>query len=168
MSKLGLDVEKANDFISTRIDEVKNCLSDLLRVCSYGHFQFTDHIAAAREMLASIGEVHSAYNSTEIIKVHKIPCKFVDLSGWKTNESLELYDKIKRSFEGLDFSKGLVVATGYAKCRGGLMKNFDRGYSEMTFSAIAVCTGANEGVIHKEFHLSSADPNLLGSSKVKV
>ena len=33
----------------------------------------------------------------------------------------------------------------------------------MTFSRIAVLTGAYEAVIHKEFHLSSADPRLVGA-----
>ena len=42
------------------------------------------------------------------------------------------------------------------------MASFNRGYSEMTFSRIAVLTGAAEAVIHKEFHLSSADPRLVG------
>src|SRR5690625_7583517 len=43
------------------------------------------------------------------------------------------------------------------------MGSFDRGYSEMTFSRIAVVTGAKEAIIHKEFHLSSADPRLVGA-----
>ena len=32
----------------------------------------------------------------------------------------------------------------------------------MTFSRLAVITSASEAVIHKEFHLSSADPRLVG------
>ena len=42
------------------------------------------------------------------------------------------------------------------------MSTFDRGYSEMTFSRTAVLTQAREAIIHKEFHLSSADPGLVG------
>jgi aspartate kinase len=42
------------------------------------------------------------------------------------------------------------------------MREFDRGYSEVTFSKIAVAVKADEAVIHKEFHLSSADPNIVG------
>jgi aspartate kinase len=42
------------------------------------------------------------------------------------------------------------------------MSLFNRGYSEMTFSRIAVLTEAQEAIIHKEFHLSSADPRLVG------
>jgi aspartate kinase len=46
------------------------------------------------------------------------------------------------------------------------MNTFDRGYSEITFAQIAAATGAREAIIHKEFHLSSADPNLVGADKV--
>lgn len=47
------------------------------------------------------------------------------------------------------------------------MREFDRGYSEVTFSRIAALTSAREAIIHKEFHLSSADPKLVGADKVK-
>ena len=46
------------------------------------------------------------------------------------------------------------------------MKTYDRGYSEMTFSRMAVISKAAEAVIHKEYHLSSADPRLVGADKV--
>src|SRR5690606_31928709 len=42
-----------------------------------------------------------------------------------------------------------------------------RGYTEMTFSRIAVVTGAREAIIHKEFHLSSADPRLVGVGRAR-
>ena len=45
------------------------------------------------------------------------------------------------------------------------MREFDRGYSEVTFSKIAVEVKADEAVIHKEYHLSSADPNIVGVEK---
>ena len=45
------------------------------------------------------------------------------------------------------------------------MREFDRGYSEVTFSKVAVEVKADEAVIHKEFHLSSADPNIVGIEK---
>ena len=56
----------------------------------------------------------------------------------------------------------MIVATGYTKGTEGIMREFDRGYSEVTFSKIAVEVRPAEAVIHKEFHLSSADPNLVG------
>lgn len=60
------------------------------------------------------------------------------------------------------FPNQLPVVTGYAHSEDGLMSSFDRGYSEMTFSRLAVLTQAQEAIIHKEFHLSSADPRLVG------
>jgi len=42
------------------------------------------------------------------------------------------------------------------------MREFDRGYSEVTFSKVAVELDADEAIIHKEFHLSSADPEIVG------
>ena len=62
----------------------------------------------------------------------------------------------------------MPIATGYAKCAEGIMNRFDRGYSEITFSKIAVITDAFEGIIHKEFHLSTGDPKLMGADKVKI
>jgi aspartate kinase len=48
------------------------------------------------------------------------------------------------------------------------MTRFDRGYSEITFSKIAVLTHAREGIIHKEYHLCTGDPKLIGTDKVQI
>jgi aspartate kinase len=57
----------------------------------------------------------------------------------------------------------MPIVTGYAQCAEGLMREYDRGYSEVTFSCLAAQTAARrEAIIHKEFHLSSADPKLVG------
>ena len=97
-----------------------------------------------------------------------INAHFVDLTGWKDNKNLPFDEKVKSSFEGIEFVETLCVATGYTKCTEGLMETFDRGYSEITFSKIACVTGAAEGIIHKEFHLCSGDPNLVGLDKVEI
>jgi len=47
------------------------------------------------------------------------------------------------------------------------MREFDRGYSEVTFSKVAVLLQANEAVIHKEYHLCSCDPLIVGEDKVR-
>ena len=166
--KNGLDLVAADKFVDERIEGTKNCLLDLQRLCSYGHFQLSDYLPVVRELLSSIGEAHSAYNSVEILKSKGINSHFADLTGWKDTETLPFSEKIKRSFQNIDYSKTLTIATGYTKCSEGLMKTFDRGYSEITFSKIACVTGAKEGIIHKEFHLSSADPNLVGLDKVAI
>ncbi|MEO1960118.1 MAG: aspartate kinase, partial [Paracoccus sp. (in: a-proteobacteria)] len=49
----------------------------------------------------------------------------------------------------------------------GMVKLYDRGYTEVTFSRIGALTQAKEAIIHKEFHLSSADPKLVGDDKVR-
>jgi len=113
-------------------------------------------------MLASIGEAHSAWNTTQLLQRDGIDAKFVDLTAWQTDKHVPLDERIKRAFEEIDLSKQLPIVTGYAHSDDGLMSMFDRGYSEMTFSRIAVLTEANEAIIHKEFHLSSADPRLVG------
>jgi aspartate kinase len=62
----------------------------------------------------------------------------------------------------------VVVVTGYTKGVEGIMREFDRGYSEVTFSKVAVELKAAEAVIHKEFHLSSADPVLVGAQNAII
>lgn len=168
LKELGLDVTVANSFIHDRINGIKNCLEDLSSLCSYGHFQLSDYLLAVRELLSSIGEAHSAFNSVEILKAKGINAHFADLTGWKDNQNLPFDEKVRKSFEGIELSKTLCVATGYTKCTEGLMETFDRGYSEITFSKIACVTGAAEGIIHKEFHLCSGDPNLVGLDKVEI
>jgi aspartate kinase len=165
---LGLPVGSCDEHIAERVQGIKSCLNDLKRLCSYGHFHVEDYLPAVRELLASIGEYHSAFNSVEILRAKGIKAELADLSGWKTNESHSLDDKIKAVFSVIDIANTLTIATGYTKCREGLMQTFDRGYSEITFSKIATITEAAEGVIHKEFHLSSGDPNIIGVDKVSV
>lgn len=168
LANIGLPVAACDEHIAERVKGIKSCLNDLKRLCSYGHFQFEEFLPAIREMLASVGEYHSAYNSVEILNARKIKADLADLSGWKSNESLTLDDKISSVFSTIDIANTLTIATGYTKCREGLMQTFDRGYSEITFSKIATITNASEGIIHKEFHLSSGDPNIIGVDKVSV
>jgi aspartate kinase len=120
---------------------------------------------AAREILASLGEAHSAWNSVNILNNNQINATFIDLCGFNDNETLTIDQRIHKAFQGIDFSKTLCIATGYTKGIEGIMRAFDRGYSEVTFSKIAVDVHADEAVIHKEFHLSSADPKIVGIEK---
>ncbi len=158
--------EKANQFIGQRLDETEQCLNDLERVCQHGHFALSAHLMTVREMLASLGEAHSAWNMAELLKRDGVNAQFVDLTGWNTDKHFTLDEGIAKAFEGVDLDNTLPVATGYAHCSEGLMKSFDRGYSEMVFSRIAVLTDAREAIIHKEYHLSSADPRLVGENNV--
>lgn len=153
---------KANDFINERIENAQKVLTNLQLLCSHGHFSIEDHLARVREMLASIGEAHSAWNMAQLLKRDGVNGVFVDLTAWQGGDDISLDERILRAFESLDLSSELPIVTGYAYSPEGLMSTFDRGYSEMTFSRIAVLSDAKEAVIHKEFHLSSADPRLVG------
>ncbi|WP_461518416.1 aspartate kinase [Porticoccus sp.] len=152
----------ANQFIGCRLEEAERCLADLKKLCQHGHFALEVHLATVREMLASIGEAHSAWNTAKLLQRDGINACFVDLTGWKTSRHMSLDERIEVAFQNLDLDTQLPIVTGYAHTEDGLMSSFDRGYSEMTFSRLAVITGAEEAVIHKEFHLSSADPRVVG------
>ncbi|TDG15781.1 aspartate kinase [Seongchinamella unica] len=157
-----ISMERANRFIEERLDSAESCLLDLQSLCKHGHFSLQSHLASVREMLASIGEAQSAWNTTQLLQRDGINACFVDLTGWQDDEHLALDTRINNALEGCDFANTLPIVTGYAHTDAGLMSTFDRGYTEMTFSRIAVVTGAREAIIHKEFHLSSADPALVG------
>lgn len=152
----------ANAFILQRLHDAENVLQDVENLCRHGHFSLSDYLQTIREMLASLGEIHSAYNTVQLLRLHGLNAVFVDLSGWSNDRHLPLDEQIQRAFADVDLDRELPITTGYCHTREGLMKAFDRGYSEMTFSRIAVVTGAREAIIHKEFHLSSADPRVVG------
>ena len=168
MGDAGLDIAAADEYVDQRIEGIRNCLRDICRICSYGHFHISEFLMAARELLSSVGEAHSAWNSVNILNNRGINSTLVDLTGWKDNEAKPFAEKIRAEFESVEYDKCISIATGYTKCKEGLMHTFDRGYSEITFSKIACVTGAREGIIHKEFHLSSGDPNLMGLDKVEI
>lgn len=159
---IGLDQEVADTFIKERISQSKNYLDSLSEVLASGYVNKSNILLAAREILASIGEAHSAFNSVNILQNRGINAHFTDLCGFHDSEYLTIDERIHKAFSGIDTSKTLPVATGYTKGTEGIMREFDRGYSEVTFSKIAVETRADEAVIHKEYHLSSADPNIVG------
>lgn len=155
-------LEEANNFLSERLSNAKQCLLDLQSLCQHGHFALEAHLATVREMLASIGEAHSAWNTAKLLQRDGINAVFVDLTGWRSNQHLSLDERILAAFHNIDLTTQLPIVTGYAHSKTGLMSSFDRGYSEMIFSRLAVLTQAKEAIIHKEFHLSSADPRLVG------
>jgi len=157
-----LALERANRFIEERLDSAESCLEDLQRLCKHGHFSLEDHLVTVREMLASIGEAQSAWNTAQLLQRDGINAQFIDLTGWQDNHHLSLDERVVKALGSCDVASVLPIVTGYAHTEEGLMSTFDRGYTEMTFSRIAVLTSAREAIIHKEFHLSSADPVLVG------
>ncbi|MGS4946471.1 aspartate kinase [Meridianimarinicoccus sp. RP-17] len=161
------DLQQAGDFVRDRIDGARNCLVDLQRLCSYGHFRMEEHLLKVRELLSGLGEAHSALVASLLLRRAGVNARLVDLTGWRDQRDVDLEERLQTAMEGVDTATEMPIVTGYAQCREGLMREFDRGYSEVTFSRLAAQIGADEAIIHKEFHLSSADPKLVGADKVR-
>jgi len=161
------DREVADAFVMERVEGIRNCLIDLHRLCSYGQFRLDEHLMKVREMLAGLGEAQSAHNTALLLRQRGINAVFIDLTGWRDDRPLTLEERIGEAFDKIDLSTTLPIVTGYANCADGMVKQFDRGYTEVTFSRIAARTGAAKAIIHKEFHLSSADPRTVGEDKVR-
>ena len=159
---LGLNITEADAFIEKRIQDAQTYLENLANILSSGYVSSEGILQAAREILASIGESHSAFNFTNILQHMGINATLVDLSGFNDHHSYTIDQRIKRDLQHIDFEKTICIVTGYAKGTEGIMREFDRGYSEVTFSKIAVAVKPEEAIIHKEYHLCTADPVLVG------
>jgi len=165
----GADRERADAFVRDRIEGARACLMDLQRLGSYGHFRISQQMMTVRELLSGLGEAHSAFVTTLLLQRHNVNARFVDLSGWRDSTNPKLADRLERAMAEIDLGSELPIVTGYAQCEEGLMKEYDRGYSEVVFAHLAAQTGAREAIIHKEFHLSSADPKIVGvDATVKI
>lgn len=159
---LGLDLAAADQFIEKHVLDAQVYLENLSGILASGYVNKEGILQAAREILASIGESHSAYVFTNILQRMGINATLVDLSGLYDHKSYTIDQRIKSAFKDIDFTKTICIATGYTKGTEGIMREFDRGYSEVTFSKIAVAVKAPEVIIHKEYHLCSADPVMVG------
>jgi aspartate kinase len=165
---LGLDLVVADVFLDKRMAALKGYLDSMRHVLASGYLRRENVLLAAREMLAAVGEAHSAFNSAAILTAKGVRARLLDLTGFDDDESLTMDERIHRSFTGIDLGRQLVVATGYTKGVEGIMREFDRGYSEVTFSKIAVELKPAEAIIHKEVHLSSADPEIVGAENTVI
>ena len=96
----GLDLKEARDFIRFRVDQAKTLLYSLGKVLASGYVNRTDIHLAAREILASIGEAHSGWNSVNILNNNGINARFIDLCGFNDNEPLTIDERIHREFKG--------------------------------------------------------------------
>lgn len=159
---LGLDLAVADAFVDERLGLAQTYLDSLVNVLASGYVNSYNILQAAREILASIGEAHSAFNSVNILQNKGVNATLVDLSGFDDARALTIDERIQQAFAGIDFANTICIATGYTKGTEGIMREFDRGYSEVTFSKIAVAVQPQEAIIHKEYHLCSADPMMVG------
>lgn len=155
-------LKEANAFVDRRIANVQACLQDLGRLRSHGRFCVKEQLLTVRELLAGLGEAHSAHSTALLLRDRGVKAEFVDLTLWDQNDPCSLDDRIIQALELINLADTMPIVTGYAGCREAMVRRYARGYSEMTFSRIAVLTHAREAIIHKEFHLSSADPKIVG------
>jgi aspartate kinase len=154
----GLNVEVADKFIES---EVENALNYLNILKENNDNPITAKILA-RERLAAIGEIHSAFNLANILNNQGIEAEFVDLSGFGINDNpnLTVIERIQQNIANLNESKVKII-TGYTGGTNGIMENYDRGYSEVTAALYAIECGMPILTILKEFALSSADPKIV-------
>jgi aspartate kinase len=160
------DKRAADEFVRERIEGARSFLIDLQRLCSYGHFRLDQHMMTVRELLSGLGEAHSAHVTVLLLARHGINARLIDLTGWRDDSQPSLVTRLDDAFADVNLAREMPIVTGYAQCREGLMGEYDRGYSEVTFALLAARTAAREAVIHKEFHLSSADPRLVSEERV--
>tara|TARA_R110000824_G_scaffold118960_14_gene272204 strand:+ start:341668 stop:343131 length:1464 start_codon:yes stop_codon:yes gene_type:complete len=160
---------EANQFVDERIEGMRICLEDLDRLRAHGQFLLTEPLATVREMLSGLGEAHSAHSTALLLRDRGVNAVFVDLTGWADGDDgwgethmPTLDERISKALETIDVENTLPIITGYAASKAGTVRRYDRGYSEIIFSRLAVLSDAREAIIHKEFHLSSADPRLVG------
>ncbi|WP_069659007.1 aspartate kinase [Arcticibacter eurypsychrophilus] len=166
-AKLGLDLPVADLFIENHITEAQKYLDNLANILASGYVSKVGILQAAREILASIGETHSAFVLSNILVNMSINTQLIDLSGFGDHRAYTIDQRIKHAFKDIDFERTICIVTGYAKGKEGIMREFDRGYSEITFSKIAEILKPQEAIIHKEYHLSTADPALVGIENCK-
>ena len=165
---IGLDEAVCEEFLAERVTQMKTYLSGMTAIIASGYVEKDSIFSAAREMLASFGEAHSAFNSVNILRNNGIQAEMVDLTGFRDTRQLKIDERIEKTFAEVDPQKAILIATGYTKGTEGLMREYKRGYSDITFSKIATHLKADEAIIHKEFHLSSADPKIVGTNKTVV
>lgn len=161
------DTQRADAFVRDRIEGARACMLDLQRLGSYGHFRIEQQMLTLRELLSGLGEAHSAFVTALMLQRHGINARFVDLTGWREEGNPTLAQRLDNAIHGIDLSVEMPIVTGYAQCSEGLMREYDRGYSEVVFAHLAARTKAAEAIIHKEFHLSSADPKIVGVDAVR-
>jgi aspartate kinase len=166
-ASLGLDIAIADAFIEGHVLKARAYLENLVNILASGYVSREGILQAAREILASIGETHSAFVLTNILQNKGLNARLVDLSGFDDQRPFTIDERIKDAFADINLKDCICIVTGYAKGTEGIMREFDRGYSEVTFSKIAEILKPTEAIIHKEYHLSTADPALVGIDNCK-
>src|ERR1700744_4445135 len=109
---LGLDLSKANTFIERHVKKAQSYLENLVDVLASGYVSKEGILQAAREILASIGETHSAFNLSNILQNKGLSAKFVDLSGFDDQRPFTIDQRIKNVFSAIDLKSCICIVTG--------------------------------------------------------
>jgi len=91
---LGLDVAAADDFIDRHVARALTYLESAVTMLVSGYLN-EGILLAAREILASIGESHSAYVLANILQNKGLKVELVDLSGFDDRRALTISERIK-------------------------------------------------------------------------
>jgi aspartate kinase len=156
---LASDRSAADAFVCKRVDAVRTILADLQHTRRASRTD--EHLPSLRELLAGLGEAHSAFNTTLLLRARGVNALLVDLTDRREAHPPPLDELLQARCGGIDLTDTLPVVTGHAHCREGLVATYQRGYTEITFSRIAAVTRARHAIIHKAHHLSSADPRIV-------
>ena len=138
----GASLREANRFVDERIAAVEACLGDLDKLRTHGRFCVKEQLVTVREMLAGLGEAHSAHATTLLLRDRDVNAVFVDLTSWTHDDMVSLDQRIRDALAPIDLASEMPIVTGYAGCEGGMVRRYARGYSEMTFSRLAVAVHA--------------------------
>ena len=96
------------------LDKAKTCLQNLNNLCGHGHFSLAAHLNTVREMLASIGQAHSAWNMAALLQRDGVNARYVDLTAWDSDKHVSLDDRIATAFSDINLAIELPIVTGYA------------------------------------------------------
>ena len=159
--------EQADAEVDGRIEAMRACLDDVDRLRAHGGFRLAETMATVREMLAGLGEAHSACATALLLRDRGVEAVAVDLPRWDDGEPPTLDERLEAELAPIDSSRCMPIVTGYVACKEAMLGRYGRGYTEMTFARLAALSGTGEAIIHKEFHLSSADPKLVGPGRAR-
>jgi aspartate kinase len=152
----------ADSFVAARVEYVRAILADMQRAQVS---RADDHLPALRELLAGLGEAHSAFNAAALLRARGVNALLVDLTDRREPNPPPLDELLRARLSGIDLTDTLPVVTGHAHCRERLVATYQRDYTEITFSRIAAVTRADEAIVHTDHHLSSADPGVVSEGR---
>src|SRR3546814_13021205 len=93
------------------------CLDDLARLRSHGRFRLKEQFITVRELLAGMGEAHSAHSTALLLRDRDVNARFVDLTLWDEDDMRSLDARIEEAFAGIDLATTLPIVTGRSEER---------------------------------------------------